>query len=190
MEQEKAPAGDNVPDSVSGKLALPYVPDTFPTAEEFAVADARKLVLRALDTKVSQQETSSALQAVRLALKLVGNIVDHPTEPKYQQFKSSNQAISVKLLRVPGMTELLVAAGFRTKVVEFQEHWVADVSEQGLRVLKTTHDGLSQYEQLLSARLVSAQKQRQEQLAGANASRLQTLAEIEADKAERKDRSW
>ena len=77
--------------------AAPVIP--VPTTEDMALAEARKKVLRALDAKICEQDEPTALAAIETVLKLVGNIVDTPSEPKFRKFRSNNPAISKKLLR-------------------------------------------------------------------------------------------
>ena len=55
-----------------------------------------------------------------MALKLTANILDQPSEPKFRRFRSNNPSISKKLLRCPGGQDLLIALGFRTKVITLQ----------------------------------------------------------------------
>ena len=67
-----------------------------------SVAENRKLVLRALDSKISQQDDGVALAAIELALKIINNIISHPSDPKYKKIRANNPAISQKLIRCPG----------------------------------------------------------------------------------------
>jgi len=161
-----------------------------PTEEDLRVAEARKTILRIIDTRITREDEASALTALCLSLKLVSNVLDNPTEPKYQRFKAANKTISKQLLHHPGGPELLRASGFHTQVHQMEEFWVADASEYGLRVLGEARQGLVQYEELLATRVAKLEAARRERAAGMTQDRLQTLAEIEADKAERKDRSW
>ena len=153
---------------------------TPPSVEELAVAENRKMVLRALDSKISKQDAPSALAAIELALKLVTNIISHPSEPKYKKFRANNPAISQKLLRCPGgqvnttralqekglvpfthahashdegvvhaaWQDLILALGFRTKVVEFEEQWVADDGPLLMRTLAECTPLLENYRDL------------------------------------------
>ena len=109
--------------------ALPYCPpSTAPDPLETEVAQARKLVLRALDAKIAIQDDATALGAIRLALKLAGNILEHPDEGKYTRIKNSSAAFQRCLAKCPGGLELVMAMGFRTAVHEFEEFWAVEVS--------------------------------------------------------------
>jgi len=126
---------------------------TPPTPEELRLAEARKQMLRALDTKITQEDDATALQAIELLEKLVSNILTHPDEPKYREFKASNPAISKKLLKVPGGMEFVNAAGFSTKVVQFEEIWQLHGSGIELTVLEHAQEGLARYKALVHERL-------------------------------------
>ena len=153
------------------------------------VVDAmRKLVVRALDAKITQQDDPTALAAIETALKLCSNIVAHPGEEKYRRFRSNNVGISKKLLNCPGGQDLLIALGFRTKVMEFEEWWTID---EGQPLAQTMAEGcmaLERYRELVRVRLERNVKLREERLANMNDERARTLVAIEEDKAERKQR--
>ena len=124
-----------------------------PTPEELRLAEARKQMLRALDTKITQEDDATALAAIELLERLVSNILTHPDEPKYREFKASNPAISKKLLKVPGGMEFVNAAGFSTKVVQFEEIWQLHGSGIELTVLEHAQEGLARYKALVHERL-------------------------------------
>jgi hypothetical protein len=153
-----------------------------------SVSDARKLVLRTLDTKISQQEGPGALQAITLADKLAANIIGNPSDPRFQKIRANNPSISRKLLHSPGGTELLLAMGFRTMVADFEEYWVVEATPVELRILSEAREVMAHYSGLIEARLQQAQRLRKDKLDGLDEARKQTLAEIEADKADRKDK--
>jgi len=163
---------------------------TVVTADDATVAEARKLVLRTLDTKIAQQDGPAALQAIDVAEKIAANIIGNPSEPRYQRFRSNNPSISRKLLHCPGGPELLLAMGFRTTVADFEEHWVVEMTPAQLRILSEAGEALRQYRNLITTKLEQAARLRKDKLDGLDESRKQTLAEIEADKADRKDRVW
>lgn len=159
-----------------------------PSAEDLAIADARKKVLRALDARICEQDEPTTLAAIEIALKLVGNIVDQPSEAKFRRFKSNNPSISKKLLRCPGGQDLLIALGFRTKVMEFEEFWVAEDSPVLMRTLAEGLQALERYQDLTRTKLERNAKNRQEKLANMTEERVRTLQAIEEDKALRRER--
>lgn len=155
------------------------------------VAEARKLVLRAIDSKLSQQEPGALLAALEIADKLCGNILSNPSEPKYLRFRANNPSISKKLLGLPGGIDLLRALGFKTTVCEFEEFWIVEqLGSAQLRVLSEGREVIANYLNLARTKLEAAAREKQQKLASQNEARKMTLAEIEADKAERKDRTW
>jgi len=158
------------------------------STSEGAVADVRKLVVRALDAKISQQDDPTALAAIETALKLCSNIVAHPGEEKYRRFRSNNPGISKKLLHCPGGQDLLIALGFRTKVMEFEEWWTIDDGQPLAQIMAEGCMALERYRELVRVRLERNTKLRQERLANMSDDRARTLAAIEEDKAERKTR--
>mmetsp|Transcript_31692 Transcript_31692/g.78978 ORF Transcript_31692/g.78978 Transcript_31692/m.78978 type:complete len:210 (+) Transcript_31692:21-650(+) len=160
------------------------------TAEDIKVCDTRKLVLRALDTKLSQQDPPGALQALEVLDKLAANILANPQEPKYLRFRANNPSISRKLLSFAGGKDILLALGFKTTVEEFEEFWVADASPTQQRCLGEARELFSRYRELLETKVENNAKLRKEKLAGLSEERKQTLAQIEADKQERRDRAW
>jgi len=161
--------------------ALPYAALPVASIDPYEVecTNARKLVLRALDTKIAQQDDAAALGAIRLALKLATNVIEHPDEPKYSRVKATSQALQRNLTRVPGGQELLVAMGFRTTVHLFEEHWSVEVTPLSLRVLEVAAAGLAHYETSVAARAEQKTKARANKLTGTNAHKEQIMAEIE-----------
>mmetsp|Transcript_8393 Transcript_8393/g.16870 ORF Transcript_8393/g.16870 Transcript_8393/m.16870 type:complete len:193 (-) Transcript_8393:98-676(-) len=170
----------------------PYVAPliTPPTPEELRLAEARKQMLRALDTKITQQDDKTALAAIELLEKIVSNILSQPDEPKYRQFKASNPTISKKLLKVPGGREFINAAGFSTAVVQFEEVWQLLGSGIELAVLEQAQEGLGRYKALVHERLQKRETAREERKRGVDKDKELILQQIEADKSDRKDKSW
>jgi hypothetical protein len=163
------------------EAVIPYTAPDVSVTDPFEAecSTARKLVLRALDSKIAQQDDAAALAAIQLAAKLASNVIEHPDDAKYTRVKASNPTLQRSLSRVPGGQDLLIAMGFRTVVVEFEEHWAVAVSPLSLRVLQVAAEGLAHYEQLVAARAEQKAKARSEKVSGTNAHREQILAEIE-----------
>ena len=74
----------------------PVLPVVAPTAEDLVVQESRKKVLRALDSKISQQDDATALAAIETVSKMVNNIVANPAEPKYRKIRANNPTFSKK----------------------------------------------------------------------------------------------
>lgn len=148
------------------------------------------MVLRLLDTKVSQQDPPGAIQAIEVLDKLAANIIAHPYDPKFLKIRANNPSISRKLIAIPGGKDILVAMGFMTTVFEFEEYWIAEASPTQLKLMSEVRELFSRYRELLQTKVESAAKLRRERLAGLSEEKKQTLAEIEADKQARRDRQW
>merc|ERR1719263_2100025 len=177
--------------SSSGAGAYPSLPIKAPTAADLAVAEARKKVLRALDAKICEQDEATALAAIETALKLAGNVVDQPSEPKFRKFRANNPGISKKLLKCPGGVDLLLGLGFHTKVMEFEEFWVTNDADEAM-LIRTLADGvqaLERYRELTTIKLERNAKVRREKLANMNDERARTLQAIEEDKQLRRERA-
>ena len=147
-----------------------------PTRPLWCYRRGRK-VLRTLDSRICEQDESTALAAIETALKLVSNILDHPSEPKFRKFRANNPGISKKLLSCPGGQDLLVALGFRVKVIEFEECWIADETSLMMRSLAEASQALDRYRELTRVKLERNAKLRREKLANMNEERGTPLAQ-------------
>lgn len=58
------------------------------------------------------EEKTRALGAVKIVAKLLGNLLQDPSQDKFKKVKLSNKTIQAKVVSVPGAVDLLVAAGF------------------------------------------------------------------------------
>ncbi|XP_061400557.1 peptide-N(4)-(N-acetyl-beta-glucosaminyl)asparagine amidase [Musca vetustissima] len=66
------------------------------------------------NTLCSQRNTKETyLEAVRIILLLLDNIINHPSEDKYRTIRMENKTIKEKLLTLEGCDGLLTAIGFR-----------------------------------------------------------------------------
>ncbi|XP_073848899.1 N-glycanase Pngl [Musca autumnalis] len=66
------------------------------------------------NTQCSQRNTKEAyLEAVRIILLLLDNIINNPNEEKYRTIRMENKTIKEKLLTLEGCVELLTAIGFQ-----------------------------------------------------------------------------
>jgi hypothetical protein len=187
------PAPTSSTAATTSTAPVPYAAPIIPpvSAADIACSEARKKVLRALDSKICEQDEPTALAAIETALKLVSNIIDQPSEPKYRKFRANNPAISKKLLRCPGGQDLLLGLNFRTKVMEFEEFWTVDAVENSdatllMRILAEGAEALERYRELTRIKIERNAKLRREKLANSNEERQRTLQAIEEDKADRK----
>lgn len=76
----------------------------------------------ATQTQRSQPFENSAdayLEATRILLVLIENVLKEPTNPKYRTIRLENKTIKEKLLSVAGIAQLLNAIGFQRNATEY-----------------------------------------------------------------------
>tara|TARA_B110000208_G_C11657466_1_gene390334 strand:+ start:337 stop:798 length:462 start_codon:yes stop_codon:yes gene_type:complete len=61
---------------------------------------------------MSNADSGATAKASKLVSKILGNILSHPTEQKYQTLRLMTSAAQTKLLPVTGAMDVLAAAGF------------------------------------------------------------------------------
>jgi hypothetical protein len=61
---------------------------------------------------LSHSNSLELKKGMELLLKIIGNIMEHPNEVKYQKLKLSSKVVHTKLLPVHGTMDILAAAGF------------------------------------------------------------------------------
>ena len=154
-----------------------------------ALAEASKFIHRAIDTGIVQETDKVALDALVIAKRLVQNILHNPTQEKYKKFKDQNPKIKKELISLPGGRALLQAIGFGTQVMDFQEMWVLQETEDTPAILKVALEAIERYESSVRLRVEKARVKRSELLSGMSAEREAILAQIEMDKEDRRDRA-
>ncbi len=65
-----------------------------------------------LAASIARAEASGGADVLRTLHRILSNIVQHPTEPKYRQLKTANAAFQRKCLNHDGARDVLIAAGF------------------------------------------------------------------------------
>lgn len=98
---------------------------------------ARDLAAERASRQAAQREALVALLAepdkerVRTALttliKIAGNILTDPSEPKYRSLKVDNKAIKEKVLACPGGRSMLLSVGFEPQVEKYECYSAAAV---------------------------------------------------------------
>lgn len=73
-------------------------------------AEAQKAALSELLADASNRD--AARVCLSTLLKLVGNVLANPSEPKYRSVKADNKAIKEKIIGCAGGKAMLLAAGF------------------------------------------------------------------------------
>ncbi|KAI6151894.1 hypothetical protein BKA82DRAFT_2906412 [Pisolithus tinctorius] len=65
-----------------------------------------------------------ALASLKTLLKIANNLLDEPDNPKFQQFKPTNNLIKRQLIDPKGALEYAIELGFRAEVKDFQPYYV------------------------------------------------------------------
>merc|ERR1719281_1116643 len=65
-----------------------------------------------LSASIARAEASGGADVLRTLHRILSNIVQHPTEAKYRQLKTTNAAFQRKCLNHDGARDVLIAAGF------------------------------------------------------------------------------
>ncbi len=77
-----------------------------------AAAAAPTTATTPLASSIARAEASGGVDVLRTLHRILSNIVQHPTEAKYRQLKTTNAAFQRKCLNHDGARDVLVAAGF------------------------------------------------------------------------------
>jgi len=88
---------------------------------------------------------STVQTTLRTLLTIADNILNHPDEEKYRQFKTTNTLIKRTLVDVKGGLEYAVALGFRAEVLNFQPLYVFHPTEKRLEDLRIGADVLREF---------------------------------------------
>eukprot|EP00038_Savillea_parva_P007978 m.173748 g.173748 ORF g.173748 m.173748 type:complete len:450 (+) comp13736_c0_seq1:92-1441(+) len=70
-------------------------------------------MVAAITTMKAATDYTSLVAAVRTVVKLLGNLVKHPDDPKYTKVKTGNVLLKTRLLSKPGGYACLEAVGFK-----------------------------------------------------------------------------
>lgn len=91
------------------------------------------------NTQCSQRNTKEAyLEAVRIILLLLDNIINHPNENKYRTIRIENKTIKEKLLTLEGCVELLTSIGFQRSDDQYTLP-----NDSSLELIRSYRDALS-----------------------------------------------
>eukprot|EP00929_Paragymnodinium_shiwhaense_P104197 TRINITY_DN6833_c0_g1_i1.p1 TRINITY_DN6833_c0_g1~~TRINITY_DN6833_c0_g1_i1.p1 ORF type:complete len:200 (+),score=68.06 TRINITY_DN6833_c0_g1_i1:54-653(+) len=100
-----------------------------------AASSAQEVALRRLSTEAEWSRQECCYVTL---LKLLGNIVDKPTEAKFRHLSLENAALKNKVFDVPGGVDYLVAVGFKQlpdgKALELPAEAIHAVAEAKLHL--------------------------------------------------------
>mmetsp|Transcript_3726 Transcript_3726/g.9175 ORF Transcript_3726/g.9175 Transcript_3726/m.9175 type:complete len:557 (+) Transcript_3726:193-1863(+) len=104
-----------------------------------AAAAAPTTATTPLSASIARAEASGGVDVLRTLHRILSNIVQHPTEAKYRQLKTTNAAFQRKCLNHDGARDVLIAAGF----VESEGVLTMTPSAQAYPVLTAAERALS-----------------------------------------------
>ncbi|KAF9510854.1 hypothetical protein BS47DRAFT_41527 [Hydnum rufescens UP504] len=114
-------------------------------AEEKANHEEKKMFRRLLSAGIQRHNDAKlAIESIKTLLKLANNILEHPDEGKYCQFKRTNPTIQRYLVEPKSSMEYAIACGFRADVVNFQPIYVFNPTPKNIRSLRNGADCLQE----------------------------------------------
>ncbi|KAG2156094.1 hypothetical protein DEU56DRAFT_765529 [Suillus clintonianus] len=87
--------------------------------------EQRQMFRRLIDPGISRPNPQEAAMAsLKILSKIAENLIREPENPKFRQFKSTNDTIRRRLIETKGALEYAIEMGFRPEVKEFQPLYV------------------------------------------------------------------
>jgi len=86
-----------------------------------------------------------ALESTKILQKLAKNILDHPGEEKYMQFKPTNTTVKRTLIEPKSTLEYAIAIGFRADVQNFQPLYIFSPTPKNVQSLRNGLECLDEY---------------------------------------------
>jgi hypothetical protein len=145
------------------------------------------LINGVLDEK--HHSADALVAALSLLQRIVGNVLDNPSEAKYRQVKLASGAYTKTLLPLGTPVEkLLTACGWRTRTVQLEKAWVFDgkVGSADWARLVMAREVLSNAAEAMAAKAARKAREKEERLtrAAAESERLKlALADDQALRA-------
>ncbi|KAG1820152.1 uncharacterized protein BJ212DRAFT_1338269 [Suillus subaureus] len=96
-----------------------------PTAELLRQHEERQKFRRLINPGISRPNSQEAAMAsLKILSKISENLIREPENPKFRQFKPTNDTIRRHLIETKGALEYAIEMGFRPEVKEFQPLYV------------------------------------------------------------------
>ena len=154
---------------------------------------ACKRIDQAIDQMVEQNTLAVVEGAARLLVKVFGNILAQPDNPKFQRLRKDNKQLASKVLSARGALSLLLAAGFQPDSTHLVLPPGFDVS--GIEHASLCVGGIAQAKQTQLARKNAAEREAalaaaRRDAAARKAKVTQLKAAAEGDKVARRDPGW
>ncbi|CAE6454173.1 unnamed protein product [Rhizoctonia solani] len=135
---------------------------------------------------IRDNSEADAKRALGVLLKLSENLLSDPENPKFREFKSTNNTIKRSLIEPKGAIEFAVELGFRATVEEFQPKYVWHSSPENLTALRVARDVLKDHITLATAKEERANLSQQLAKGAKNAAVQNALLAFEDDRKRRK----
>ncbi|KAH7929479.1 hypothetical protein BV22DRAFT_1125744 [Leucogyrophana mollusca] len=101
------------------------VGDTVSPAQLIQEHEQRQMFRRLIDPGIFRPNSKeTALASLKTLSSLAENLLREPDNPKFRQFKSTNDTIRRRLIEPKGALEYAIAMGFRPDVKDFQPFYV------------------------------------------------------------------
>ncbi|KAG8690627.1 hypothetical protein FRC11_010296 [Ceratobasidium sp. 423] len=101
---------------------------------------------------VRDNSDADAKRALGVLLKLSENLLSDPENPKFREFKSTNNTIKRSLIEPKGAIEYAIEMGFRATVQDFQPKYVWHSSPENLTALRVARDVLKDHIELATSK--------------------------------------
>ncbi|CAE7124474.1 unnamed protein product [Rhizoctonia solani] len=101
---------------------------------------------------VRDNSEADAKRAFGVLLKLADNLLSDPENPKFREFKSTNNTIKRSLIEPKGAIEFAIELGFRATIEDFQPKYVWHSSPENLTALRVGRDALKDHIELATAK--------------------------------------
>ncbi|CAE6523176.1 unnamed protein product [Rhizoctonia solani] len=101
---------------------------------------------------VRDNSEADAKRALGVLLKLSENLLSDPENPKFREFKSTNNTIKRSLIEPKGAIEFAIEMGFRAAVQDFQPKYVWHSSPENLTALRVARDVLKGHIELATSK--------------------------------------
>ncbi|OJA19013.1 hypothetical protein AZE42_00365 [Rhizopogon vesiculosus] len=98
---------------------------TIPESQLLRQHEQQKMFRRLIDPGIYRPNSPEAVMAsLKTLSKIAQNLIKEPENPKFQQFKPTNDTIRQRLIETKGALEYAIAMGFRPEVKDFQPLYV------------------------------------------------------------------
>jgi len=91
-----------------------------------AIQQKRLTLLKLIDMRMGREDGRRVAECHAVLLRIIGNILDSPGEPKFRQIKMNSKVFTTTVSKVDGALDFLLESGFTKKVFQFEEYIIID----------------------------------------------------------------